>query len=137
MYALQIQQVRSLRIVFFGIWTWDFMSDLIFTARAFDQDFVVQGWLGLTFVVIPWTSNIVLLIKSQKKWTHDSTIKYQISRWLLRYNKKLIFLTIICGSAFAAVDLCNSRAFGMLNYCICCVYCVSFVKIQIAISTFK
>ena len=91
------------------------MSDLIFTARAFEQGFAVQGWFGLIFVLIPWMSNIVLLIKSQQKWTHDSTIKYQISRWLqlLKYNTKLIFLTLICGSAFAAVDLCNSRAFGL------------------------
>ena len=108
-------QVRSLRIVFFGLWTWDFVSDVIFTIRAFEQGFFVQGWLGLIFVLLPWISNIVLLIKSQNKWTQDTAIKYQISRWLLRYNKKLIFLTLICGSAFAAVDLCNSKAFGMLQ----------------------
>ena len=89
------------------------MSDLIFAARAFEQGFLIQAWSGLIFVVLPWMSNIVLLIKSQRKWTRDSAIKYQMSRWLLKYNKKLFLLTLICGSAFAAVDLCNSRAFGM------------------------
>ena len=114
--------------MFFGIWTWDFMSDLLFTARAFEQGFIIQGRFGLIFVVIPWISNIILLIRSQEKWTHDNTIKYQISRWLLRYNKKLIFLTFICGSAFAAVDLCNSRAFRMFNSLICCLCGVRLVQ---------
>ena len=95
------------------MWTWDFVSDVIFTARAFEQGFLIQAWFGLVFVALPWIGNIVLLIRSQRKWIRDSAIKYQMSRWLLKNNKKLFVFTLICGSAFAAVDLCNSRAFGM------------------------
>ena len=105
--------VKSMNIVFFGIWVWDFVSDLIFSARAFEQKYYIQGTLGLIFVLIPWIVNVYILIQSQKKWTNDNSIKFGISIWLLKYNKKLIFLTIVCGSAFAAIDLCNSRAFGM------------------------
>ena len=114
--------VKPARIIFFGIWVWDFMSDLIFSARALEQEYFVQGILSLIFVIIPCFLNVFVLIKSQRQWTQDNSIKYTISRWLLRYNKKLIFLTLICGSAFAAIDLCNSRAFGMF---LCVVY--SFV----------
>ena len=131
--------VKSINIVFFGIWVWDLFSDLIFSARAIDQRYFLQGALGIVFVFIPWFVNVYVLIQSQKKWTQDNSIKFRISRWLLKYNKKLIFLTLICGSAFAAVDLCNSRAFGVLckftsNYtfklpkksdiflCFCCLF---------------
>ena len=114
-FSRDIKQVYALRIVFFGVWTWDFMSDLIFVGRAFDQGFALQAWMGLIFFVVPWSINVVLLIKSENIWVCDSAIKYQMARWLLKYNKKLILLTLICGSAFAAVDLCNSRAFGMCD----------------------
>ena len=66
--------VNRIRIVLFGVWIWDVMSDLIFTARAFEQKFHAQGILGLIFVIIPWTANVFILIKSQREWT-------QMSRW--------------------------------------------------------
>ena len=93
------------------------MSDLIFATRALQQKFYAQGILGLVFVLVPWAMNFVVLERSQRKWIKDSSIKYAVSRWLLKYNKKLILLTALCGSAFAAIELCNSRAFrrGLFN----------------------
>ena len=96
----------------FGIWTCDFISDIIFVGRTFDKKFYTQGIISSIFVIIPWFLSMRQLLKSQEKWTNDDAIKYGISRWLLKYNKKLIILTGICGSCFAAVELCNARAFG-------------------------
>ena len=114
-YAIHVgaDYVRPMRIIIFGLYTWDFISDVIFAARALQQKYFVQGGLSVAFVIIPWIVNIVLLIKSQNRWIQDSAIKYAVSSWLLKYDKKLIFLTMFCGSAFAAIELCNSRAFGV------------------------
>ena len=105
--------VKLFRIVLFGIWTWDFVSDLIFSTRALEQGYYNQGLLGWIFVLIPWTLNIIIMVKSQKQWMQDNSIKYAVSYWLVSNSKMLVILTIICGSAFAAIDLCNSGAFGM------------------------
>ena len=135
-FCVGADHVKSMRIVFFGVWTWDFFSDIIFTSRAFEQKFYLQAILGLVFVILPWISNIILLIKSEREWTRDSTIKYQVSRWLLRYNKKLLLLTFICGSAFAAVEFCNSRAFGMQACLVFSLYEYSFchtITVQVVV----
>ena len=115
-----------MRIILFGIWTWDFISDILFVFRMYDKSYYIECILSGIFVIIPWILNIIQLIKIENMWTNDNSIKYVISRWLLKNNKKLFLLTIICGSAFAPVELCNSRAFGMyfaFVYCVLCAFC--------------
>ena len=104
--------VKPMRIVLFGVWSWDFVSDCIFSLRAFEQGYIIQGIASALFVIIPWGLNLRQLLRSQKEWAQDEAIKYAVTRWLMKNNKKLIILTVLCGSAFAAIELCNSRAFG-------------------------
>ena len=106
--------IPELRIVLFGIWTWDFISDLFFCARMYEQKYYFQFIPCLIFVVFPWILNMIQLIRAEREWTRDGEIKHTIHRWLMKNNKKVIMLTGMCGSAYASVEMCNSRVFGML-----------------------
>ena len=47
--------------------------------------------------MIPWSMNIRQLIRAEHEWSNDAAIKDHISHWMIKYNKKLIALTGICG----------------------------------------
>ena len=79
------------------------------------------------------------LIVSQSQWNNDPTIKERVNYFLMHYNLALIALAALSGSAFSAIEICNSQAFGIesLLFCIfvcyfvilffgCCVNCVLF-----------
>ena len=78
--------VRVMGIVYFGIWTWDFMSDLIFAMRTAEQGYFTQCVFSTAFVVVPWCLNMRKLIVTQSKWSHDPTIKERVNGFLLHYN---------------------------------------------------
>ena len=105
--------VKELRIVLFGVWTWDCISDLIFGTRAIQQKYYIQGALSLVFFFVPWMLNMKILVRAEKRWIRDNAIKYRVSRWLFKFGKKLVLLTALCGSPYASCELCNCRAFGM------------------------
>ena len=53
------------------------------------------------------------LIKHQDKWGNDPTIKDRVHSWLIDWSILLIVIAGASGSAFSAVEICNSQAFGL------------------------
>ena len=76
--------VKETKFIFFGIWTWDFVCDLIFATRAFEQGFYRQSGTSALFVFVPWFLNMIQLIRAERKWIKDPSIKFAISRWLMK-----------------------------------------------------
>ena len=95
------------------MWTWDFVSDVIFAARAAEQGYIYQCIASSIFVIIPWCLNMRQLIKGQDKWCNDPTIKDTVNTWMIHWSILLIILAGVSGSALGAVEICNSQAFGL------------------------
>ena len=125
--------VKPIRIILFGIWTWDFLSDVLFAVRMYEQRFFIQFFASAVFVTVPWILSMAQLIRSERQWAKDDAIKHTIHRWLMKNNKKLISLTAICGSAYASIEMCNSRVFGMLQYVVCFGVFLFFQKVFLVV----
>ena len=69
--------------------------------------------LGCLFLISPIVVNIIQLQKAIDKWTKDNDTRAIISPWIASYGKILYLLTIITGSAFGAVELCDSHLFQL------------------------
>ena len=113
---IKSDSIKPVRVLLFGIYTWDFISDLFFASRLYQKNYYKQFISSAVFVLIPWILNMVQLIRSQQQWTKDREIKHTMHRWLQKNNKKLMLLTGICGSVYATVEMCNSRIFGMFAF---------------------
>ena len=50
-----------------------------------------------------------LIQKENKSWLKDK----DLCGWLLYHNKKLLALSILCGSSYAAIEFVNCGAFGL------------------------
>ena len=115
-FCSKADNVEPIRIVLFGVWTWDVMSDILFAITMFSHQqgnkYFWHGVLSVIFVVLPWCLNMKQLIRSQNQWTNDPILRFSVARWLLKNNKKLIVGTALCGSCYAVIEMCNSRAFG-------------------------
>ena len=105
--------VRVMGVVYYGIWTWDFVSDVIFAARALEQGYLYQCLASAVFIVIPWILNMRQLFRHQHVWSNDPTIKERVSSWLIDWSIGLVILAGLSGSAFSAVEICNSQVFGI------------------------
>ena len=62
----------------------------------------------VTFIVLPMILNIRQLIIQMRSWRKNPHIKNIIEPWAQAYMRLLIFLSVLSGSAFTAVELCNS-----------------------------
>ena len=116
---------KSLLIAFF--YFNDFISDIFFTIRlavvAFDFDkiendggtgspFFVLFILSLIFTVIPFWGNIIPLHFEISKWNKDPILKESaVPQWVKAHVKILYLLSVITGSSFSAIALCNSYLF--------------------------
>ena len=65
------------------------------------------------FIIVPLFANIYQLQVEIKRLMSDPDSKQVIRAWM-RYNMKILHLSIfISGSAFSAVELCNSYLFQL------------------------
>ena len=112
-HVIGADNVRVMGIVYFGIWGWDFVSDVIFAARTAEQGYYYQTIASTTFIIIPWCLNMRQLFKQEQKWCNDPTIKHRVNSWMFDHSILLILLAGFSGSAFSAVEICNSQAFGL------------------------
>ena len=85
----------------------------MFAGRTYEQGFYKHCIVASCFVVIPWMLNMRQLIKAESKWSNDRTIKERVNTWIIHYNLYLIGLAALSGSAFSAIEICNSQAFGV------------------------
>ena len=98
--------------------------DVFFGARLFvlslDEDskfsiyYLVLFVLALVFLIIPLLSNVIQLYYEIGQWSKDPVLTpTPVSGWLRSKVKFLYFISIVCGSSFSAVQLCNSYLFKM------------------------
>ena len=98
--------------------------DVFFCARLFvlslDEDskfalyYFVLFVLALVFLIVPLFSNVLQLYYEIGKWSKDPVLQpTPVSGWIRSKVKFLYFVSIVCGSSFSAVQLCNSYLFKM------------------------
>lgn len=84
----------------------DMISDIMFTLQA--PNFMVLV-MCIVFIVLPVFITLYQLFVAIKKWKRNDIL----SQWLSDHVFVLYMLSIITGSAFAAVAVCTSNAFGL------------------------
>ena len=78
-----------------------------------------DSWIGFMFpfcclfLILPMMANLTQLNKEIKKWITDNDTRHILQPWILKHGKGLYLLAIISGSAFSAVELCDSNLFQL------------------------
>ena len=125
------ENVRTMSIAFFALYTWDFFSDMMFVARladkataGFEQDrdrsrvlMTALFVTSLLFLIVPYLLNQRTLINAQWRWFTDPVICQKIKDWHLHYGRLLISLSVLCGSSYGVVEVANSNMFGLSFFC--------------------
>ena len=77
----------------------------------------IQKWVlfsfGVLFIVLPLIGNLIQLHYEIKEWMRDTYSAHTIQPWIRSYLRLLYMMAILFGSAFAAVDICNSNIFHL------------------------
>ena len=68
---------------------------------------------GCLFIILPLIANLYQLNNAIKDWIVDNDTRHILQPWFLRYGKILYLLTIVCGSAFTGVELCDTHMFQL------------------------
>ena len=69
--------------------------------------------LGCLFVLLPLIFNLFQLNKSIREWIIDYNTRNILQPWILQYSKTLYLLSVLTGSAFSAIELCDSHLFEL------------------------
>ena len=110
--------IRMSGIVYFGLYTWDFYSDIVFDLELLNYDDTeILFYLCTAFIAIPWISNMISLSKYQQKWCKDDAIRERVYSWFVSWQRLTYALAAISGSAFGTVELANSYFFGADFFC--------------------
>ena len=111
-------------ILLFGLYTWDFYSDILFSWVVYNyyavcnDDLMLALFIGcLIFLILPIVASIWSLFRFQDKWTEDPAIGDRVTGWNRDWSTYLLILTLLSGSSFAAVNILNSRVFGHPIFC--------------------
>lgn len=101
--------VRVSGIICFGLYTWDFYSDIVFSLTLYDcpdcPKLLFQA--SLAFVVLPWVANMFALSRYQNKWCKDASVRERVYNWFVKWQRLTYALAAISGSAFGTVELAN------------------------------
>ena len=68
---------------------------------------------GVLFIILPLIFNLVQLHKEIHLWMCDVHSKHTVQPWIRLHLRFLYMIAIFCGSAFSAVDICNSNIFHL------------------------
>ena len=98
-----------------------FLVDCLFVAQIYldgDEQFSTsEKWIlfsfGVFFVILPLICNLMQLHNEIKVWMSDIHSKHTVQAWIRSYLHFLFLMAIVFGSAFAAVDICNSNIFHL------------------------
>ena len=119
-FARKNQVFDSKAIFSFAFYSNDFISDIFFILKlyllSFDEVntynqeyYFILLILSMAFVIIPLISNIIQLHFEILKWRGDSILKQTgVIKWIRSNVKLLFFVSVVCGSSFSAIALCNS-----------------------------
>ena len=69
--------------------------------------------LGCLFLILPITANIIQLNKAISQWRKNRDTRDIVSPWIIDNGATLYLLTLLTGSAFGAVELCDSHLFQL------------------------
>ena len=74
--------------------------------------------LSLFFLLFPIILNLLQLNKEVRNhWLNDVDTKEIIESWLRSHGYSLIFISLVSGSSFSAIELCNSYLFKLDVFC--------------------
>lgn len=97
--------------IFFCFAMFDWYSDILFTFTIPVQ--YIEIWLiSFCLLLFPLIGNVGWLVSQQKIWEQDAAIGAKIKAWLIRWRPFLFSLTIISGSSFGGINMCNSNMLG-------------------------
>ena len=96
-----------------------FFLDCMFVTQIYLNDdgqlSLIARWIlfnfGVFFVILPLIVNLTQLHNKIQVWVTDTYSKHTVQAWMRSYLRMLYMITILSGSAFAAVDICNSNIF--------------------------
>lgn len=74
-------------------------------------------FLALSFLVVPVFTNFLQLHRAIQEWVSDIETKKVVSAWVQQYLRQLYAMCILFGSAFTAIEVCNTNLFhlGVFN----------------------
>ena len=82
-----------------------------------DQLSSIDKWclfgFGMAFIILPLIGNLLQLHKAIQVWISDPYSKHCVQSWMQFNLRKLYMFAILCGSSFAAVNICNSNLFHL------------------------
>ena len=65
------------------------------------------------FIIAPVVANLKQLGKAMKEWAIDGDTRMIMQPWLRDHLHSLYIISIISGSAFSAIELCDSHLFQL------------------------
>ena len=113
-------------ILLYGLYTCDFYSDIMFSIQLYNHSFNNDGkttnifWFfiaSLVFLLFPVLGSIASYLRTQSNWESDASIGDRVRGWLRDWSTYLLFLTLLSGSSFAAINMVNCRLFGHPLFC--------------------
>ena len=91
------------------------MYIIVFEDKGSNDDYTDSFWFPLLFLcsicflIVPLLCNVLQLHFEVLKWLKDPALKNtQAYHWVKTKVKLLYFISVICGSSFSAIALCNS-----------------------------
>ena len=93
----------------------DWYSDVVFTFTLVDcsrEEAIYLFVISFCLLAFPLIFNVWWLVKNQHRWETDIAVGPRLNGWLRRWRPYLFGGTILSGSAFGTVNLCNSNMFG-------------------------
>ena len=136
--------VKFVAVALYGLYAWDVFSDIFFASdiwslwrtpdyslsiydmfseNAASQILLIFWCLSAFFIIFPFILSFYYLAKAKEEWRSKGQEEIHeeysndIIGWLEQNGKYLSFLSFISGSSFAAVELMNSRVFGLNLFC--------------------
>ena len=98
----------------------DQLSDIFLSIQiycyAYSQNriFIILFVCSILFIIIPGILSLYQMHTNIKsKWIDHKYIGNIIKIYILQYSKMLYFFSIITGSAFTGINICNSNIFGL------------------------
>ena len=99
----------------------DVVSDVFFVLQTFESlssndnvDYIanlVIFILSVFFLILPMLFNYVQLHKAIQEWVNDIETRRYVQAWVQLHLRALFLICIIFGSAFTAIEICNSNLF--------------------------
>ena len=100
-------------IVVCGLYSFDFFCDVAFIGQVWLAQEMILFAVSCSFLLISLLLSLKQLNKEIKLWLTDVDTKQILHSWITSYIKSLYFLSILTGSVFSTVELCNSNLFGL------------------------